>query len=755
MRRVLAGLLLCAIVGAVGVSGAFVYFAFHLPKFDSLHDYQPLVSTRVIAADGTTVAEYYRERRTVVAFNDIPDVMVKAMISAEDKTFFEHGGVSFLGMLRAAVVDVVRGKRAQGASTITQQIVRTLLLTNEKRISRKMKEILLAYRIEKSLSKEDILWLYLNQIDFGQSRYGIEEASRFYFGVHARDLTLAQASVLAGLPQSPERLSPRRHPEAAKRRQAYVLGRMAKNGYITAAQAATEIARPLQLSTLPDEPTGAAYIEDVRRTVVAKYGAELVETGGLTIEIAMVPSLQRAAEHALQEGLRAVDKRQGWRGAHPLPDAKHPAKLELEHIYAGTVTRVTDNMAEVRLALASGEMPFSTLTWARPFNPASATAHPKTARDVLHVNDNVFARVIKLSPLTLALEQEPRVQGAFVAIDVKTRDVVALVGAYDSTVSAFNRATQAHRQPGSAFKAILYTAAIDLGKYTPVSRVDDSPELVRDADTGQTWKPQNFEKDEFDGPMSLRRALAESKNTVAVKLLQDLGLARVRLMATALGMTSDIPSNTTAALGTGEVVPLELTNAYATLAAQGVQAAPVLIRRVIARDGQVLEDHTVSPTDPSPAVRPAVAFVATDLLRSVIDDPAGTAHRLAELGRPAAGKTGTAAEHRDAWFVGFTPSLCAGSWVGFDDHQMLGTYETGGHAAGPIWLAFMKAATAGKPVEDFAVPPGVVQLKVNFKSGLLAADGDTNARLESFVAGTEPTQMAGPSETAPPDDFFR
>ncbi|HXN55975.1 MAG TPA: penicillin-binding transpeptidase domain-containing protein, partial [Myxococcales bacterium] len=354
-----------------------------------------------------------------------------------------------------------------------------------------------------------------------------------------------------------------------------------------------------------------------------------------------------------------------------------------------------------------------------------------------------------LARLELALEQTPLVQGAFAAIDPKTRGVLALVGGYqyDADKSAFNRATQARRQPGSAFKPFLYAAALDSGKFTPLTRVDDSPEVMTDPWTGKAWKPQNFEKDEFAGRITLREALAQSKNTVAVKLLIDLGLDKVRAQARATGLSSDIPQSFTAALGTGEVGILELINAYTTFDAQGRRASPVLIRKVIARDGSLM---FAAKDDAVQEVRPETAYLTADLMRSVIDSNEGTAHSLSVLERPTAGKTGTASEHRDGWFIGFTPSLVAGAWVGFDDHRVMGSLETGGHCAGPIWLSWMRAATLDKPTDPWPPPPpGVTELRVNRNTGLLARDNDPFGVREVFMSGTEPTaeqQAAAPDQ---------
>ena len=585
---------------------------------------------------------------------------------------------------------------------------------------------------------------------------------------------------------------------------------MLANHYISRAEHDAEVEKPIALPALPADPPGGWYLQEVRRQLVAQYGDTAVETSGMTVEVAMDPRLQTAAEQAVRDGLRAVDKRQGWRGAplrldasrlddyraalsrryvqiaqgaespvvfdlegisekealqpEPFARAARSRTLEQNAIYGGIVVAVTPREARVELAPgAQGTVPFSTMSWAREFQPEHATPAPRSAVDVLAVGDVVPVRVLRFSAtrdapdrqritrLDLALEQTPGVQGAFIGMDLRTRQVLALVGGYDEALSSFNRATQARRQPGSGFKPFLYAAALESGKYSPVTKVDDSPEVITDPWTGKPWKPQNFEKDEFAGPLTLRKALAESKNTVAVKLLISVGLDKVRSEAVAAGLTSEIPQSYTAALGTGEVGVLELVNAYATIASQGRWAAPVLVRRIVSRDGATLQ---AAQPDFQQNMRPDVAYLTADLMRSVIEDPEGTAHSLTALGRPTAGKTGTANEHRDGWFIGFSPSIIAGAWVGFDDHRMMGSYETGGHCAGPIWLSWMRAATSGTEVEEWPQPaPGVSCFKVNRSSGALAGDSDPFAVRECFLAGTEPTQQQLDAPT--PDDFYQ
>ncbi|MCA1827588.1 MAG: PBP1A family penicillin-binding protein, partial [Myxococcales bacterium] len=810
-----------AILAVGGLIAGYVYLSREIPTFDSIRDYHPFMASKVVAEGGTVVGQFYRERRTVVPMDQIPRVLTQAVVSAEDKDFYKHPGFNILALARAVVVDALSGRKRLGASTITQQVVKNFFLTSEKKWKRKLKEILLSARLEHNLSKDDILYLYLNQINFGRAHYGVEEASLYYFNKHVQDIDLGEAAILAGLPQNPSRINPRRHPERAKKRQIYVLDRMLANHYISQDDHDREVDKPIVLPPPPQEPPGAWYLDEVRRQMIAQFGDAPTDTAGMTVEVAMDPHLQWAAEVALQESLRAVDKRQGWRGPEVKLDTDRldayrtalgrklasvaqtqdqPWVLDLEgihsaavrkiapkkpvkkkaadeeadpeagdeadvpadsvapdavaraararplvpnEIYAGIVTFVGRNDATVELAPGiAGSVPFSSMSWARPFKPEHSTPAPRSPSEVVAIGDVVPVRVTHIQTvrtssgtrvlrLELGLEQTPKVEGAFVGMDLKTRGVLALVGGYDMAISSFNRATQAKRQPGSSFKPFLYAAALDAGKYTPVTKMDDSPEVITDPWTGKAWKPQNFEKDEFDGQITLRKALAESKNTVAVKLLIDVGIDKVRSEARAAGILSEIPQSYTAALGTGEVGILEEINAYATLASQGKRTDPVLIKRVLSRDGNTVfaaADHMEQP------VKPETAYLVSDLMRSVIDDPAGTAHSLSALDRPAAGKTGTASEHRDAWFVGFTPSFLAGGWVGFDTHEMMGAYETGGHAAGPMWLTWMRAATANTPREEWPdPPPGVTVVQINRNTGQLAKEGDPYAVREVFM----------------------
>ncbi len=855
--KIVRAVLLIAAAGILGVAALVFAWTRELPAFDTLKDYQPLVSTRVYAADGTEAFQFFSERRTVVPIQDIPEVLKKAVLAAEDARFYEHEGVNYLAIVRCAGRGVLHGGMRCGGSTITQQVVKTFLLSSEWRVKRKVKELVLAPRLEQNLSKDEILYLYLNQIYFGHLRYGVQEASRFYFGKDVKDLGLAEAATLAGIIASPMNKSPVNHPGAAKERQQYVLRRMRKEGWITEAQLKAEIDRPLLTRPPPPEPPGAWYADAVRKVLEEKYGVERVATDGLVVEIAMDPRLQQYAELALQAGLRAVDRRQGWRGpilhlepaqlegALPVwreklgsvdprpgqvmvwdlgkvdpellaPGEEAPERdvarmararvLATGDVYAGLVVKVEEKTAVVDLGNARGELKLADVTWARKWNPSEATAAPKKMSSVVRAGDVVQVQVLlgKVPPeraarekklLSLSLEQTPLVQGALVAIDPATRGVRALVGGigYGSR-NLFNRALQARRQAGSAMKPFVWGSAVESRRYTPGTIVYDTPDLYRDP-WGKEWKPRNYERDSFDGPMLLGAALAHSKNTVAVKLVNALGVDAVVDFSRRLGIESELPRNLTLALGTGDVTPLELTNAYTSIAAHGFATPPVLILSVKDRHGNLLEEHppvepprvmpvvapdaldgaafagdTPPPTtaqpppdsaDPSLAApffaipetgtRPDVAYLLTSMLREVIDS--GTAAAAKTLQRPAAGKTGTTQEHRNAWFVGFTPELAAGVWVGFDDNAPLGPRETGAMAALPAWISFMQAALGGKPASQFDLVPGVEQVRIDVATGKLAGPDQPNAPFLPFISGTAPTESGG-SDTKPPENFF-
>ncbi|HZJ54632.1 MAG TPA: PBP1A family penicillin-binding protein [Myxococcaceae bacterium] len=823
LRRLLLvlGALVLALVGTV--VGVFLWFNRGLPSVEALRDYRPPQVTKVTCADGKVCAEYFFERRTLVDAATLPAHVRDAFLAAEDADFYRHEGLDYLGMVRAGIKALLPGGHLTGASTITQQACRNLLLSQERKLSRKIREWILTPRMERALSKDQILNLYLNQIYFGHNRYGVEEAALYYFGKHASALSVAEAAMLAGVVQQPERINPVTSMTRATARQTYVLGQMLKHGMLPARDHDAALKTSVVLGPRPPPPVGPYYVEEIRRMLVARYGDTAVLTSGMRVEIAMDPKRQALADAALREGLEALDRRMGYRGALGELDTKRFAQLRtlLEKRLADTgrrtqegalladlsrlaqpkqpagedegaeerpetsaegeaaptsdevlvravplvplkeglrlggyVTQVDDarKMATLDFVGRQGTLAFATVAWARPRGVGKWTQAPVKLSDVLKPGQLVRARVLSMpaagKPLDVTLDQVPEVQGALTVIDPATRRVLALSGGYDFARSSFNRATQAHRQPGSAFKPFLYAAALQSQKFTPVSVLNDAPEAVRDPWTGKVWKPHNYERSGFEGPMTLRQALTKSKNTVSVRLIEAITPQVAIDFARRAGIRSEMPDNLTLALGTGEVTVLELANAYTTFDTLGKYSDPVLLVRVTDVRGATLEEHQAAPEETIP---PPVAYVATSLMRSVVEE--GTAAAVRELGRPAAGKTGTANEYRDAWFSGYTPDLVATAWVGFDDHSSLGTGETGGRAALPIWLGFMRAALDGKAARDFDLPPGVQTVRVDPSSGLLAG-AHVPGRAENFLEGTAPTAEAPPPGQASPDRFL-
>ena len=765
LGKLFVACLVLSFLGAIAGGGLYLWMSRDLPRFDKLVDYEPKEATRVYAGDGTLVATFHEELRTVVPPAEIPEVLKRAILAAEDAEFYQHEGLDYEGIARAFVKNVMSGQTKQGASTITQQVVKTFLLSPERTYERKLKEIILARRIEENLSKDEILYLYLNQIYFGHGRYGVEEAARFYFGKGVADVTLGEAAMLAGLPQSPARLSPVSHPERAKTRQRYVLGRMLENGWITKAEHDREIDRPIRVSERPGPMPGPYYVEEVRRYLVDRYGNDTVLTGGLQVHVGMDVEVQRAADAALRSGLLSYDRRQGWRGTKKNrmqlgEDARAHAAARAEKVPADRLIDVRDATAVVprpgvlvagvveRVGAAGATLWFGKRTYELPADAMKWTGRKPT--DLLSRGDVVLVEItdVQGGKIGMRLAQEPEADGALVAVEPRSRRVRALAGGFDYARSSFDRAMQAKRQPGSAFKPFVFGAALESGRWTAASLVVDAPETFRDPWTGKEWKPRNYERDVFDGTMTLRSALAKSKNTVAVRLISELGVDPVVDFARRAGISGELPENLTLALGTGEVSPLELANAFATLASGGLAGEPVLVERVEDREGKVLEE---ARPQLRPAISPALAYVLTELLQAVVTE--GTGKAAAVLARPTAAKTGTTSDGRDAWFAGYTADLVAVSWVGYDDHRPLGRGETGGRTALPAWIELMKAAHAGMPARDFPLPDGVERVAIDRATGLLAADGaaEDAAVVTAFVTGTAPTEQAVAPGMAPSD----
>ncbi len=760
------------LLGAGALAALYMYLSADLPRIASLKDYKPPVITTVYADDGRKIAEFFKERRIVIPLSRMPDMLKQAFISAEDARFYKHQGIDLISIVRAFFKNVEAGAIVQGGSTITQQVAKTFFLTPERSYQRKIKEAILAYRIDKRLSKDEILYLYLNQIYLGHGAYGVEAAAENYFGKHADELNLAECAVLAGLPQAPSRYSPFSHPERAKQRQIYVLNRMVEEGYITRAQADDAISRQLDIKSRRNWYIEKVpfYTEYVRQYVIKKYGEEALTTGGLKIYAAVNIDMQHIARQEILKGLKALDKRQGYRG--PL---RHLKKEQIEAFTAhhqqsltadppapgrtleAVVVAVDDRGGKVvvRMGDSRGVIAFETMRWARKPNPAVAYYRARARRpsDVLRSGDVILVSVKEKmkgrNAWKVSLEQTPKAQAALVCMEVESGQIKAMVGGRDFRQSQFNRAVQSRRQPGSAFKPIIYAAALDKG-YTPATVIIDSPIVYYEKGMERTWKPKNYEK-KFHGPTMFRRALEKSFNVVTVKILKDIGIDYTIGYARKLGITSNLAHNLSIALGSSGVSLLELVEAYGVFANLGYRVKPVFITRIEDRDGNILEEG-----DPQreKVIDKSTAYIMTNLLQGVVKH--GTGWRVKALKRPAAGKTGTTNNLNDAWFMGYTPRYVTGVWVGFDNSRSLGKGETGSRAASPIWLGFMQRVLKGKPVRVFQVPEGVVFAKIDADTGLLPVAQSKNTFFECFKEGTEPTEYTRkPGTYTEPDQLFK
>jgi penicillin-binding protein 1A len=753
--------------GIVATILFYFYINEDLPKISKLSDYHPPVITTVYADDNRKIGEFYKERRIVVPISRIPQIVKEAFIAAEDSRFYSHPGIDIIGIFRALLKNIEAGGVVQGGSTITQQVTKSFLLTPERSYTRKIKEAILAYRISKAFSKDEILFLYLNQIYLGHGAYGIEAASENYFGKPVTDLNIAECALLAGLPQAPSKYSPFRYPDKAKQRQIYVLTRMAAEGYITEAQAATAIQQPMDIKPrknwyIEEVPF---YTEHVRRYVEAKYGPDVLYSNGLSIHTAVNIEMQKTAQEELVIGLGALDKRQGYRG--PI---KHVKPEEIESFSAAvqeeikdtpikpgiTVTGVvvsvseSEQSASVRIGKTLGVIRFADMKWARKFisNRSQQEAGAKRSPTILGIGDVILVKVMDKTKdgdrWSLSLEQTPKVQGALLCLEAGTGQIKVMVGGRDFKDSQFNRAIQSRRQPGSSFKPIIYAAAIDKG-YTPATVMIDSPIAFMDDEGDSVWKPQNYDR-KYSGQILLRNALEKSVNVVTIKILQDIGVDYAIGYAKKLGITSNLERNLSIALGSSGISLLELVRAYSVFDNAGDLIQPVFITKISAQNGSVLEE---SFPEKAQVIEKSTAFIMTSLLESVVKN--GTGRKARELNRPAAGKTGTTNNLNDAWFMGYTPEYVTGVWVGFDEEGTLGKGETGGAAACPIWVGYMKRVLANKPVQVFPVPEGIVYAKIDAATGRLAGPATQNVLFECFKEGTLPTEVAT-GKTDPNDD---
>ncbi len=778
--------------GAVGVYWVFETYGRDLPDHSSLANYEPPITTRVYAGDGRLLAEYAIERRIFVPFQVIPERVINAFLSAEDKTFYSHSGIDIAGIVRAMVTNVQNmgtDRRLIGASTITQQVAKNFLVGNEVSYERKIKEIILSFRIEEAFTKDQILELYLNEIYLGRGAYGVAAAALNYFNRKLDELTIAEAAFLAALPKAPNNYDPERFPEAAKARRDWVISRMLEDGHITVKEAWVARARAIEVRTRGETETAKAdyFAEEIRREIAGRFGEDALYRGGLVVHATVNPHLQAIADRELRRGLETYDRRHGWRGplgtlvrgadsgsALPAdwPDrlADFPRPVDMPDDWSlAVVLEVEGRSVTIGLAAgATGTIPFAELAWARPWlKDQRVGATPRSARGVLDLGDVIAVAPVTEAgseadagdsedypPDTYSLKQIPDVDGALVAVDPHTGRVLAMAGGYAFGRSEFNRATQALRQPGSAFKPFVYLAGLEHG-FTPNTLILDAPIVIDQGPGMPRWRPENYTR-KFYGPTTLRVGLEKSRNLMTVRLAQTIGMKKVAATALRFNIFDEVPLRLSYALGAGETTLLRLTSAYAMLVNGGKRLEPTLIDRIQNRRGETLYRHDTRPCDacqpgpwagqPVPALPdprepvtdPASAYQIVSMLQGVVQR--GTGVRVAKVDKPIAGKTGTTNDNKDTWFVGFTPDLAVGVFVGFDEPRSLGSRETGSSAAAPVFRDFMIAALKDAPATPFRVPPDVRLVRVDARTGRPAAAGGRGVILEAFKPDSVPTR---------------
>ncbi len=890
-----AGLVLLAVVG-------YIYYIFAtLPKIITVKDYKPLLVSKVYDRHNKEIGEFFRERRVVVPFETFPKVLTQAFIAAEDSSFFEHSGINYMAIGRAVLANLKAGRKVQGGSTITQQVAKSLLLTPEKTYTRKLKEAILSYRMEANLTKEEILYLYLNQIYLGHGSYGVELAARTYFQKSVDKLDLKEAAMLAGLPQAPSRYSPVIHPKKAKERQIYVLGRMAENEFITHEQANKAIADDIKVYTRENLSSIAPYfVETIRLQLIQDFGEDAVLDQGLKIYTGLDYEKQVAANEDMQQGLRDLDKRQGFRGAKnnltdkveiekflkqtkreysllkdpsriikadgtvldkaeeskkktSKTDKNLPDYLSIGQIVEGIVEKVDDvnGLTHVRFGENIGLIDVDTMVWARTPNPELYAYHNQVTKpsqalkvgDIIEVKiaadrftsdrilKNIRIRYKGQRPASLPdfteyvgleLEETPEAEGALLAIDLETEEIITMVGGYDYQKSEFNRALQATRQTGSSFKPIVYVAALDKG-YAPNSVIVDSPivyeEIVKSEDdtTVKKWKPSNY-SEKFTGDVLFRNALIKSLNIPTIKVQADIGLPWVEDYARRLGIFSPLNRDQTLGLGSSSVTLYEITKVFGHLGRLGVKMSPILINKVLTSNNEEIsgvisldrrfEKETASidadfaqrredylspqpaPTiidgvvESAPAadenrsrrekilaeakarkspplffknekqlISPTTAYLGTTLLAGVVEEGTGGSARI--LGRPVAGKTGTTNGFYDAWFIGYSPQIATGVWVGHDVEKSMGVGETGARSALPIWIEYMKVAHDGLPIKSFSATSNTVVASIDNETGMLASSTSKSVVRQAFLEGTEPTETNSDALIKDSNEFFK
>ncbi|WP_413559069.1 penicillin-binding protein 1A [Bdellovibrio sp. HCB209] len=886
LKKIILAFVALCVLGVVGAVLAYQSVKSSLPQLITIEDYKPELVSQVYDRNGKKIGEFFRKRRTLVPYEKIPKDLVHAFLAAEDDQFFQHKGINPQAIFRAALANLRAGRSVQGGSTITQQVAKTMMLSSEKTLTRKLRDIMLAIEMEKNLKKEDILFLYLNQIYFGEGAYGVEQAAQAYYRKPVAKLTLSEMAILAGLPQAPSAYSPVRNPTRAKERQVYVLRRMADVGFITKEQAEKAIQEPVKVYVRENyEEYAPFFLETIRQMLVAQLGENMVLDKGLRIHTSLDLQKQLSAQESVMTGLKGLDKRQGYRG--PIknisgeadietfiketrtkligdstperiiqPDGKFadlvpkldeqaakehpllPTYIKIKDTVQGVVENIDDaaGLVYVRIADSQGLIDFDTMTWAR--KPDTEKRYDlntiKKPSDALKIGDVILVKVTgdKFSPsrtitpkkgapplklpdfnkyVDLELDQEPLVEGALLSFDQDSQDVLAMVGGTNFAKSEFNRAIQAPRQTGSSFKSIVYASALDKG-FNPATPIMDAP-LVYEGSTGdeegqgdtkdsKVWKPANHSKS-FGGDIIVRNALSQSLNIPAVKVIEDVTVPWATEYSRRLGIFSPLNPDFTLVLGSSSVTLYEMTKAFSELGRLGKRTRPMMIHKVTDAEGKTILENVSLDTrfakemkpyeddfenrrkeylqivsdpakleefkkkepkkaalaeniffqDADQLIKPTTAFVMTSLLRGVVEDKLGTGARARALGRETAGKTGTTNNYYDAWFIGYTPQIATGVWVGFDKEKSLGKGEVGGRSALPIWVDYMKAAHEGLPQVTFPVPDGIVFANIDAETGKLANASTKNILRQAFAEGTEPTAASSKQEEA--TDFYK
>ncbi len=775
----LGSVLILAILGAGGVLFVFYHFGRALPDYRQLADYEPPVMTRVYAGDGRLLAEYAVEKRVFVPIKAIPKLVVRAFLSAEDRNFYTHPGVDLPSVARAMLTNVRnlgKDRRLVGASTITQQVAKNFLLSNEVSWERKIKEAILAFRMERAFNKDRILELYLNEIYLGFGSYGVAAAALNYFNKPLDELTVAEAAYLAALPKAPNNYHPLKYPAAAKERRDWVIGRMLMAGLITADEAEMARAARLEVRQMAEtEFIQAEYFaEEVRRELAERYGERQLYKGGLLVRTTLDPRLQEIADTVLRQGLETYDRRHGWRG--PLASMEMGADwrarlaeveppLGLGGWRLAVVLGVDQAGADIGFRDAShGRVPLAEMKWAQPWMENQELGPPVLgAADVLALDAVIAVEPVTVNAKneiypenTFGLRQIPEIEGALVALDPHTGRVLAMTGGYEYAKSQFNRVTQAMRQPGSAFKPFVYLAALDSG-FSPSTLILDAPFVIDQGPGLPKWRPSNYTKN-FYGPSTMRLGVEKSRNLMTVRLAQTIGMDKVAEFAERFGIVATLPRRLVSSLGAAETTLLKLTTAYAMLVNGGKRITPTLIDRIQDRHGRTVFRHdnrgcaacratfwTNQPVPVIPEHRQAVtnplsAYQAVSMLHGAVQR--GTGKRVKAVGKPLAGKTGTTNDSVDTWFIGFSPDLAVGVFAGFDEPRTLGRKEQGATVAAPIFRDFMAKALQGRPTIPFRIPPGIRLVRVNGTTGRPARAGDRNIILEAFKPGTVPAEQS-------------